>query len=373
MAGTPILIVDDDARSRRALSTALQRHGFAVLEADGGRQAIEILEARGPMLLVLDYEMPGLNGAQVCERIRRHPNPQIAALPIIMLTAHTGSQHEIECLHAGANDFASKPVNTAILEARIETHLRLHALRAQTERRNAELERDLEAARLTQQAILPARLPAIAGWEISACYQPVIQVGGDIYDWQPQPGGSWLFWMADATGHGASAALLTTLTKLVFRHAASESRDPAVILQAVNSDFFAIFKGRFFITAACLCLEPAVGRLRFAGAGHPPLVLQRAGSSATIASQNPPIGVVRHLPNAADNANLAQGDLALLYTDGLFSSPGPGGGHRAPEDLLPLLPQDAPSSEAFLDALIRRVATGGPLPDDMAAIVLRRC
>jgi serine phosphatase RsbU (regulator of sigma subunit) len=380
---TRLLIVDDDELSRQLLTRTLDRAGFSIVECADGHEAMRILEGEGPMLLVLDYEMPGLNGAEVCTLVREHENPAIAGLPIILLTAHTGEDQEVECLRAGANDFVSKPINLPILKARIETHLRLHALRTQLEEQNAELERarrdhelDLEAARLTQQAILPTRSPAIPGWEVAAHYQPLIQVGGDIYDWLRVPDGGWLIWIADATGHGASAALLTTLTKLIFRHAASETSSAHEVMRAVNAEFYSIFKGSSFMTAACVLLKPHEGTIHFAGAGQPPLFIVREnGVLETLHSQCPPIGVLVDLPCAEDAAELRPGDSALLYTDGLYSMTDVNGERLSPEDVGHLVPESALSALDFLNQTVNAAnarANHQPLPDDLAAIVLRR-
>src|SRR5207248_2294070 len=83
--------------------------------------------------------------------------------------------------------------------------------------------------------------PTLPGWEIAACYRPVIEVGGDIYGWLPIRNDRWLFWIADATGHGASAALLTTLAKLLFHHGNAEQEGPAAIMEAVNNDLRGLF------------------------------------------------------------------------------------------------------------------------------------
>ena len=102
-------------------------------------------------------------------------------------------------------------------------------MRRQLERQNDELEkwrrnleRDLAAARLTQQSLIPQKPLALPGWEVATCYRPVIQVGGDIYGWLRMKDGRILFWIADGTGHGAAAALLTTLAKLLFHHGSVE-------------------------------------------------------------------------------------------------------------------------------------------------------
>src|SRR5438045_8320048 len=125
--------------------------------------------------------MPGLTGADVSKQIRADPSPSIAQRPTIMLTGHGGEESEVLCLEAGADDFVTKPINQAVLRARIETQLRLRSMRIQLQQQNDELEawrrnleRDLEAARLTQQSLIPQKPPVLPGWYIAACYWPVI-------------------------------------------------------------------------------------------------------------------------------------------------------------------------------------------------------
>jgi serine phosphatase RsbU (regulator of sigma subunit) len=374
-----ILVVDDDNLSRKLLSRALETAGHEVVECRDGAEAIQIIEADGPAFLVLDYEMPEFTGAQVCEIVRSNPIPEIAQAPIIMLTAHAGEEHEVECLRAGANDFVSKPVNTAVLLARIETHFRLHALQQQLREQNAELERqnelrelDLEAARMTQQAIIPARMPALDGWTFSACYQPVIQVGGDIYDWLRLGNGNFLFWVADATGHGASAALLTTLAKLVFRHAADEAEDPAGILRIVNHDFCSTFKSRTYMTALCVVLDTHSGDLRSAGAGHPPLLIRRRnGEVETLRSEAPPVGIRENFQPTEAVTSIDSGDAFLLYTDGFYGMANAAGERLAPEALEGILSSGPDESCRMIDHLlsaVRRFAGSESLPDDIAAV-----
>src|SRR6266480_5662194 len=220
-----ILVVDDDALSRRLLGQLLTAAGYKCRVCKDGSEALEIIHTRQLSLLLLDFDMPGLNGEEVLKRLRSDNDPAIAQIPVIMLTGHGSEASEVRCLQAGANDFVTKPINAAVLQARIETQLRLRSMRRQLERQNDELEewrrnleRDLAAARLTQQSLIPHKPPRLPGWQVAACYRPVIQVGGDIYGWLRMKDGRMLFWIADGTGHGAAAALLTTLAKLLFHH-----------------------------------------------------------------------------------------------------------------------------------------------------------
>ncbi|MDP9005111.1 MAG: response regulator, partial [Verrucomicrobiota bacterium] len=295
-----ILVADDDATSRKLLVRILSSAGYSCAQAADGIEALALVRAEPPSLLLLDFDMPGMDGAQVLKKLRKDPDRSVAQLPTIMLTGHGGEESEVLCLEAGADDFVTKPINQAVLRARIETQLRLRSMRRQLQQQNNELEawrknleRDLAAARLTQQSLIPQKPPVMPGWEIAACYRPVIQVGGDIYGWLRMADGRTLFWIADATGHGASAALLTTLAKLLFHHGSVEHNDPVEIMEAVNTDFRSIFGARSFMTAMCVALDPTTGCASVVGAGHPPLLVARSGGSTeSIASSAPPLGLL---------------------------------------------------------------------------------
>ncbi|HEV3409141.1 MAG TPA: SpoIIE family protein phosphatase [Chthoniobacterales bacterium] len=382
--GTRILVADDDAMSRRLLSRVLCGSGFACAEARDGTEALQAVREQAPSLLLLDYDMPRINGAEVLQRLRADPDPAIAQLPVIMLTGHGGEESEVLCLEAGADDFVTKPINEAVLRARIDTHLRLRSLREQLQRQNHELEawrtnleRDLEAARLTQQSLIPQKAPIIEGWDVAAMYRPVIQVGGDIYGWLRMADGRTLFWMADATGHGASAALLTTLAKLLFHHGSVEHREPAAIMRAVNADFRSIFGARNFMTAMCVALDLQTGRASVVGAGHPPLLVGReSGETEAIASSAPPLGLLDDGEFAETHVQLRGGDAFFLYTDGLY-----GLEHNTERSLTPArLAERLKPAGLSAEALLRRMVDIGvnvngdkPMADDIAALVVKRC
>jgi len=378
-----ILVVDDDAVSRKILAQLLASAGYQCRECEDGTQALELMRAKQPSLLLLDFDMPGPNGAEVLKSLRSDSDPAIAQIPTIMLTGHGSEESEVRCLQAGADDFVTKPVNAAVLRARIETQLRLRSMRRQLERQNDELEewrrnleRDLAAAQLTQQSLIPQKPPTIAGWEVAACYRPVIQVGGDIYGWLRMKDSRILFWIADGTGHGAAAALLTTLAKLLFHHGTVEHDGPAMIMEAVNNDFRSIFGARSFMTAMCVAVDPVTGRATVVGAGHPPVLIARhSGGTGSIASVAPPLGLIEHPEFTETIVDLDSGDAFLLYTDGLF---GAARGERlrlTPERLEKMLDHSAPNAEALLRGILNQAAPENgkdALPDDMAALAVRR-
>ena len=378
-----ILIVDDDALSRKILAQVLTSSGYNCQVCGNGAEALEIIHARPPSLLLLDFDMPGANGAEVLKQLRSDEHQSVAQVPAIMLTAHGSEESEVSCLQAGADDFVTKPVNAAVLRARIETQLRLRSMRRQLERQNDELEqwrrdleRDLAAARLTQQSLIPQKPLVLPGWEVAACYRPVIQVGGDIYGWLRMKDGRILFWIADGSGHGAAAALLTTLAKLLFHHGSVEHDGPSRVLEAVANDFHSIFGGRSFMTAMCVALNHTTGNAHVVGAGHPPLlILRHNGATESIASVAPPLGLVERPEFVETALDFEPGDAFLLYTDGLFGPSKQETRRLTPQQLQNMLDHSATTAELLLKGILERAMpnnAGNSLSDDMTALAVRR-
>jgi sigma-B regulation protein RsbU (phosphoserine phosphatase) len=378
-----ILIVDDDALSRKILAQLLTSAGYNCQVCEDGAEAMKVIHDKPPSLLLLDFDMPGANGAEVLKQLRADEHQAVARLPAIMLTAHGSEESEVSCLHAGADDFVTKPVNAAVLRARIETQLRLRSMRRQLEKQNdelerwrRELERDLAAARLTQQSLIPQKPLKLPGWGVAACYRPVIQVGGDIYGWLRMKDGRILFWIADGSGHGAAAALLTTLAKLLFHHGSVEHNEPATVMEAVNDDFRSIFGGRSFMTAMCVALNHTTGSAQIVGAGHPPLlVVRNNGTTESIASITPPLGLAERPEFTETALDLEPGDAFLLYTDGLFGSSKNEEHRITPQQLEKMLDHSAPTAEVLLKRILERVMPHNAedsLSDDMTALAVRR-
>jgi len=120
--GNPrILIADDDPQMRRLVRSVLVREGFEVDEAADGLDALDRVQQGGIDLVVLDFEMPRLDGLGVLEELRAQM--RTAALPVIMLTCHTGDTEE-KALDLGAQDYLTKPVQTRSLVAHVKAVLK---------------------------------------------------------------------------------------------------------------------------------------------------------------------------------------------------------------------------------------------------------
>jgi two-component system cell cycle response regulator len=121
-----ILVVDDIPANVKLLEARLVAEYFDVLIADNGRDALNICEGSQVDLILLDVMMPGMDGFEVCERIKA--NPRISHIPVVMVTALDQSADRVRGLKAGADDFLTKPVNDLQLISRVKSLLRLKTL-----------------------------------------------------------------------------------------------------------------------------------------------------------------------------------------------------------------------------------------------------
>jgi adenylate cyclase len=121
-----ILAVDDEPANLALLGKLLKHHGYDVVEAYDGPSALDAVAAHDPDLVCLDVMMPRLDGIEVCQRLRSHP--EHAGLPILLLTALNRTEDKVRGLEAGANDFLAKPFDESELSARVSSLLRTKAL-----------------------------------------------------------------------------------------------------------------------------------------------------------------------------------------------------------------------------------------------------
>lgn len=128
LSDTTILLVDDHVDNADMLARRLRRKGARVLLALDGRSAIDVAVAHGPDLILMDLSMPGMSGLEATQILR---NEHQWTGPIIALTAHAMLEAEVECREAGADAFATKPVDFAALIAVIETFLNDQEVMAQ--------------------------------------------------------------------------------------------------------------------------------------------------------------------------------------------------------------------------------------------------
>jgi len=121
-----VLIADDESALRKGLVFLLRKEGYEPLEARDGREALDLVFALLPDLILLDLMMPELSGLEVCRQLKRHEETRL--IPVVMITAVHSQDEKLKAIDAGADDFLNKPINIAELRARVKSLLRMKHL-----------------------------------------------------------------------------------------------------------------------------------------------------------------------------------------------------------------------------------------------------
>lgn len=116
-----ILVAEDNPDNRNLLTRRLERQGWNVVTAEDGREAVDVCRSAKPDLVLMDIAMPNMNGLEATRALRA--DPATAATKIIAVTAHAMDANRIECIEAGCDDFATKPINFPELVAMIRDHM----------------------------------------------------------------------------------------------------------------------------------------------------------------------------------------------------------------------------------------------------------
>ncbi len=182
-----------------------------------------------------------------------------------------------------------------------------------------EIQNELEIARRIQTSILPRAYPESAHFNVAARYIPMTAVAGDFYDFlvtdQQQAG----LLIADVSGHGVPAALIASMVKLAAASQRANAADPATLLSGMNTVLHGNTQEQF-VTAAYVYLDAASATLRYSAAGHPPMLLLRAGNVVELAENGLMLAAFSFATYSTVEYPLKPGDRLVLYTDGLLEA-----------------------------------------------------
>ena len=138
LSGSRVLIADDNEQNRELLDAYLSDEDYEILMAGDGEEALEVVRAQHPDLILLDIMMPRMSGYEVCEQLRAAP--EYSGIPVLMVTALNEMGDIEKAVNAGCDDFLTKPVNQLELKTRVRSLLRVRHLACERDRLLAYLE-----------------------------------------------------------------------------------------------------------------------------------------------------------------------------------------------------------------------------------------
>jgi sigma-B regulation protein RsbU (phosphoserine phosphatase) len=332
-----ILVVDDTPANLQVLAGMLKDRGYKVRPVPSGKLALQAAQRDPPDLILLDINMPEMNGYEVCEHLK--VDEQLKGVPVIFISALTDQLDKVKAFAIGGVDYLTKPFQMEELHARVETHLKLRRLQLELEETNRRLatangrmSRDLAAAAKIQETFLPHEIPHVPGTDFAWIYRPCDELAGDGLNIIPLGDGKVGLYILDVSGHGVASALLSvTLSRLlspppvpasilIRAGTAGEPFDitpPAEVAARVNRLFPFDSATEQLTTMIYGILDTATGDFRYISAGHPgPVHLPSGGDPVILESEGFPLGLSDDAYEER-SVRLSAGDRLYLYSDGV--------------------------------------------------------
>jgi serine phosphatase RsbU (regulator of sigma subunit) len=395
-----ILVVDDQPANVLLLEAMLRIAGYTSVESTTDpNEVCELHRKNRYTLILLDLQMPGIDGFQVMEGL--NAIEEDGYLPVLVITAQP--DHKLRALQVGARDFVSKPFDLAELRARVHNILEVRLLHLETKKYSKVLEetvRELEASREvirlknleewekaeqelalaqeTQKSLLPRRLPEFENFRIHAFNSPTRYVGGDFYDFRHLSSGEWVGVVADVSGKGMPAALLSSMVLGALSMEFDSRAQPQEVLNRVNQLLLERSLPFQFVTLFLFLLSPH-GEGQFISAGHNPAYLFRSatGGIEELVSDAYVLGMFDFATYQSRTFSLDKGDILMVYSDGLTDAQDQQGEMFGEERLLQIIQQGAPLGSFALERKVLRAidefTQGLPQTDDITFVVVEKC
>jgi len=395
-----ILIVDDREANVRLLEGMLRIAGYTSVQSTTDPTEVCGLHRKNRFgLILLDLQMPAMDGFQVMEGLKEIETD--GYLPVLVITAQP--DHKLRALEAGAKDFVGKPFEMAELRARVHNILEVRLLHLEAKNYSKALEetvrelessrevirlknleeqeqreRELALAQQTQESLLPRCLPQFENFRIHGYNSPTRYVGGDFYDFLPLSSGEWVGVLADVSGKGMSAALLSSMVlgalSMEFR-AGTQAQE---VLNRINRLLCEKSLPSQFVTLFLFLLRPN-GTGQFIGAGHNPAYLFRSatGRIENLVSEHHFLGMFDFASYESRAFHLDKGDILVVYSDGLPDAENGQKQMFGEQMLLEIIRREAASGsqalkQKFLKA-IEEFTQGMPQTDDITFLIVEKC
>lgn len=361
-------MVDDEAGMLRSVERVLG-YDYQVASALSSCEAVQMARTFKPDLAILDIQMPEMDGFRLMEELQ-------ALDPELDVIFMTGSIHELDAklvraIRKDAFYFLQKPFDRGVLLSLVERCLELKRLDRSNRQHVARMEKEFADARAFQRSMLAPGFANLGAISVFAHYLPCSELAGDFYDYVALPPDGAVIVVADVSGHGVSAAMLTGVVKSAFHSASPELYEPVCVAERI-ADGIRSFDPQHFITL--ICARVRNNSLDFVNAGHPPGILSNIKSAAALMGPTGPIiSPALKCSWEQKTIQIKRGsDRIVLFSDAIIeaeSELGAYGLHRLVEEVSRRPLEGNVLSEQILGS-VRKFVGGRPMNDDLTLVIV---
>jgi phosphoserine phosphatase RsbU/P len=257
-----IMVIDDEEQIRKLLLRILSSAGYDVITASNGKEALERLPSVSVDLIMLDMNMPEMDGLSFLRKVKEN---NLTHVPVLMVSGEHNPDNIVESYKLGVYDFIRKPEQTEVMLKRVENGLKI----GEMINFNEFIRVELLMARKLQKYLFPEPNVSTDRVSINTWSMPLSDIGGDLYDYVIFRDDRVMFFIADVSGHSISASLFTAIVKMVFRNALQKTDNPGEIMTIMNQELSGNLPVESFVTAFCALFNPSTRVLLYSNAGHP--------------------------------------------------------------------------------------------------------
>ncbi|MBN1497979.1 MAG: fused response regulator/phosphatase [Spirochaetes bacterium] len=306
-----IMVIDDEEPIRRLLSRILSGSGYDVVMASNGQEALERLENVSVDLIMLDMNMPKMDGLSFLRKVKES---DITHVPVLMVSGEANPENIVESYKLGVYDFIRKPEQKEVMLKRVENGLKI----GEMINFNEFIRVELLMARKLQKYLFPEPSMHTDRVKIHTWSMPLSDIGGDLYDYVIFRDDRIIFFVADVSGHSISASLYTAIVKMVFRNALQKAADPGDLLTIMNRELSGNLPIESFVTAFCGLFDPVKRQLLYSNGGHPKPYCLIDDEIIQLEGNDSFLGPIVDAKYATHTLDLRKGASVLAYTDGIL-------------------------------------------------------
>lgn len=306
-------------------------------------------------LIVIDYRLGHELLLDLISRLGRGSG--VRYVPVLVLIDKRLVTNAIPWVNDGVDEFIFRPIQEDVLYARLRALLRFGEFHEQVRRQNVQFRREMEMARSIQQNLLVNHFPQVGRYRIASRYIPATDLGGDFFDVYSVSGSLFGVFIADVAGHGVQAALLSMIVKGTLDAIKKQHYSPASLLSELNTRLVPLFEPlNTFVTAFSAVIDVWTGRLLYCSAGHPAQFLFHDGQAKELKTRGGILGLSSSRQFSESMADLTQGDILLLYTDGLVEGSSEDGEEFGEQRLINCIQSNRDQEpETIVEALVERL------------------